>query len=187
MTICKVFIGSFLHEHSKMLLYSVLERREFKKGEIILHQGEVTKHIYIVERGIMRQYYFKDDKYITEHFSTDSEVASCLESLFLKEPTKIMIEAIEPSVIYLLDFAKWESLCDKGEVNLVRLYRKMMEYMLVVSQQKSDSLRFESTNERYKRFCKEYSNIINRVPIADIASYLNMSAETLSRIRSQIK
>ena len=159
----------------------------FRSGEIILHQGEVTKHIYIVERGIMRQYYYKDDKYITEHFSTDSDVASCLESLFLKEPTMIMIEAIEPSVIYLLDFAKWESLCDQGEVDLVRLYRKMMEYMLVVSQQKSDSLRFESTIERYKRFCEEYSNIVNRVPIADIASYLNMSAETLSRIRSQIK
>ena len=95
--------------------------------------------------------------------------------------------AIGQADSYLLDFAQWESLCDKGEVNLVRLYRKMMEYMLVVSQQKSDSLRFESTNERYKRFCKEYSNIINRVPIADIASYLNMSAETLSRIRSQIK
>ena len=67
----------------------------------------------------------------------------------------------------------------------MELYRKVMEKMLVVSQIKADSLRFENAQERYVRFCQEYPNIVNRVSIADIASYLIMTPETLSRIRSK--
>ncbi|NDW19388.1 Crp/Fnr family transcriptional regulator [Dysgonomonas sp. 216] len=170
-------------ENSVEELASILERREYKKDEIILEQGIISRYLYIIEKGIIRQFYYKDGRDITEHFSSEGNVATCLESLFLKEPTKLLVEALEPSVIYLLDYEKWKAICNRNpEIN--ELYQRIFEYKLIVSQQKADSWRFESAHERYERFCKEYPIIAKRAAIAHIASYLLMTPETLSRVRS---
>lgn len=165
---------------------TVLERKEYQKDEIILNQGQVSRYMYIIESGIIRQFYYKDGRNITEHFSCEGDIATCLESLFLKEPTRLLVEAIEPSVIYLLDYAKWEMLCDEYPNEFNKLYRRMMEYKLVVSQRKADSWRFESSHERYERFCREYPAVARRASIAHIASYLLMTPETLSRVRAGV-
>lgn len=141
--------------------------------------------MYIVEKGMIRQFYYKNGRNITEHFSCEGDIATCIESLFLKRPTELNIETIEPSVIYLLDYEKWKDLCDKyPDIN--KLYRCIFEYKLIVSQQKADSWRFESSHERYERFCREFPDAARRASIADIASYLLMSPETLSRVRAGI-
>lgn len=164
---------------------SLLERREFQKDEIILSEGQVSRYMYIIERGIIRQFYYKDGRNITEHFSCEGDIATCIESLFQQKPTKLSIEAIEPSVIYLLDYRKWENLCDKhSDIN--QLYRAIFEYKLIVSQQKADSWRFENSHERYERFCREYPLVTKRASIAHIASYLLMTPETLSRVRAGV-
>jgi CRP-like cAMP-binding protein len=62
----------------------------------------------------------------------------------------------------------------------------MMERKLVISQRKADSWRFESSHERYERFCREYPAIAVRASIAHIASYLLMTPETLSRVRAGV-
>ena len=141
--------------------------------------------MYIIEKGMVRQFYYKDGRDITEHFSCEEDIVACLESLFLKEPTRLLIEVIEPSVIYLLDYEKWEGLCDKyPEIN--ELYRRVFEYMLILSQRKADSWRFESSHERYERFCREYPAVAKRASVAHIASYLLMTPETLSRVRAGV-
>lgn len=163
----------------------LLERKEYQKGEIILKQGQISRYMYIIEEGIIRQFYYKGGRDITEHFSCGGDIATCIESLFQKKTTQLNIEAIEPSVIYLLDYEKWEGLCDKHpEIN--KLYRCIFEYKLIVSQQKADSWRFESSHERYERFCREYPTVAKRVSIAHIASYLLMAPETLSRVRAGV-
>lgn len=165
---------------------TILERKEYLKDEIILNQGQVSRYMYIVEKGIIRQFYYKDGRNITEHFSCEGDIAACLESLFFKEPTQLLVEAIEPSVIYLLDYAKWEMLCDEFSDDFNKLYRRIMEYKLVVSQRKADSWRFESSHERYERFCHEFPVVARRASIAHIASYLLMTPETLSRVRAGV-
>lgn len=174
-----------LSEDSIQKFSTLLERREYRKDEIILERGQVSRYIYLIEKGIIRQFYYKDGRDITEHFSSEGNIATCLESLFLKEPTKLLVEAIEPSVIYFLDYAKWELLCDEcPEIN--KLYRRIMKYKLVVSQRKADSWRFESAHERYDRFCQEYPIVAKRASVAHIASYLLMTPETLSRVRAGV-
>lgn len=164
---------------------SILEQKEYQKDEIILEQGQISHYMYIVEKGIIRQFYYKDGRDITEHFSCEGDIATCIESLFLKESTKLHIEAIEPSVIYLLDYEKLKNLSDKyPDIN--KLYQSILEYKLVVSQRKADSWRFESSHERYERFCKEYPVAAKRASIAHIASYLLMAPETLSRVRAGV-
>lgn len=188
MEITRRISGSFnvvLSEGSIEEFASILERKEFEKDEIILEPGKISRHMYIVEKGIIRQFYYKDGRNITEHFSCEGEVATCLESLFLKEPASLGVEAIEPSVIYLLDYKKLKKLSnDYPDIN--ELLQAILEYKLVVSQRKADSWRFESSRERYDRFCREYPDAAKRASIAHIASYLLMAPETLSRVRAGV-
>lgn len=175
----------YFSEDSMRKFESILTRKEYKKEEIILEEGKLSQHFYIVEKGLIRQFYYKDGRDITEHFSCEGNIATCLESLFLKEPTHLLIEALEPTTLYLLDYEKWKKLCDENlEIN--QLYRAIMEYKLVVSQQKADSWRFENSRERYDRFCKEFPSVSRRASVAHIATYLLMSPETLSRVRAGV-
>lgn len=164
---------------------SILEYREYPKDEIILEQGQISRYMYLIEKGIIRQFYYKDGRNITEHSSCEGEIATCIESLFQKKPTRLSVETIESSVIYLLDYGKFESLCDKHP-DINKLYRRIVEHKLIVSQQKADSWRFESSNERYERFCRDYPAAAKRASIAHIASYLLMAPETLSRVRAGV-
>lgn len=174
-----------LSNESFQELLSILVRKEYQKDEIVLEQGQVSRYMYIVEKGIIRQFYYKDGRDITEHFSCELDIATCLESLFLKQPTGLNIEAIESSVLCLLDYEKLKNLTNKySDVN--RFYQSILEYKLIVSQRKADSWRFESSRERYERFCKEYPIVSKRASIAHIASYLLMSPETLSRVRGGV-
>ncbi|MDR2914985.1 MAG: cyclic nucleotide-binding domain-containing protein, partial [Tannerella sp.] len=71
-----------LSEKSIEKFASILEPKEYRKDEIILNQGQVSRYMYIVEKGIIRQFYYKDGRNITEHFSCEGDIATCLESLF---------------------------------------------------------------------------------------------------------
>ncbi|SFL07435.1 cAMP-binding domain of CRP or a regulatory subunit of cAMP-dependent protein kinases [Porphyromonadaceae bacterium KH3CP3RA] len=164
---------------------SILKQEDYQKDEIILEQGKISRYMYVVEKGIIRQFYYKEGRNITEHFSCEGNVATCLESVFLKEPTRLAVEAIEPSVIHLLDYEKFKNLSNQhSDIN--KLYQAILEYMLIVSQQKADSWRFESSHERYERFLIEYPEVAKRASIAHIASYLLMAPETLSRVRAGV-
>ncbi|MDR2920230.1 MAG: Crp/Fnr family transcriptional regulator [Tannerella sp.] len=174
-----------LSDESIGKLASILEQKEYQKDEVILEQEQVSRYMYIVEKGMVRQFYYKDGRNITEHFSCEGDIVTCIESLFLKEPTRLCVEAIEPSVVHLLDYGKFKNLSDKyPDIN--SLYQSILEFMLILSQRKADSWRFESSHERYERFCREYPVAAKRASIAHIASYLLMAPETLSRVRSKV-
>ena len=84
-----------------------------------------------------------------------------------------------------MDYKKFKILSN-SHPDINELLQTILEYKLVVSQRKADSWRFESSHERYERFCREYPIASKRASIADIASYLLMSPETLSRVRAGI-
>lgn len=172
-------------QESMVKFESILVKKEYHKDEMVLQEGTISRYLYIVEKGMVRQFYYKDGRDITEHFSCEGNIATCIESLFLQQPTRLLIEALEPSTLFLLDYDKWKKLCDEfPEIN--ELYRAVMEYKLVVSQQKADSWRFENSRERYDRFCRELPSVSRRASVAHIASYLLMSPETLSRVRAGV-
>lgn len=177
--------GATLSIGAKEEIESILERKEFSRDEIILNSGQISRHMYIVEEGMIRQFYYKDGRDITEHFSSENDVAICIESVFLREPTRLLVQAIEPAVIYFLEYDKWIKLCDKY-TDINKLYRSILEYGLVTSQRKADSWRFESSRERYERFCREYPEAVRRASVAHIATYLLMTPETLSRVRAGV-
>jgi CRP-like cAMP-binding protein len=92
---------------------------------------------------------------------------------------------LELTVIFEL---KWDDIQRLVEISpeMNRFYRKLLENALILSQQKADAWRFETAKNRYQRMLKEYPEVIKRAPMLQIASYLLMTPETLSRIRSEI-
>ena len=85
-------------------LEEILIRREVEKGELLLKEGQVSHNIVLVGKGMLRQFYYKNGKDVTEHFSYEGCIVICIESTLKKEPTHLMIEALEDSVVYLLPY-----------------------------------------------------------------------------------
>ena len=170
-------------KESTHALADILICKKYKKGEMILNEGEVCKCMRYVEKGMLRQYYFKYEKDMTEHISYEKGVVICLESYFRQEPTRLMIEALEPSVIWEIDKEQIDKLAVEHSVIGV-LYRKILEDSLIESQIKADTLRFEPAHERYNKLLQIHPEILKRAPLVYIASLLQMTPETLSRVRA---
>ena len=114
-------------------LESILVPKRYSKGEMILKEGDVCENIYYIDKGLVRQFYFKNNKELTEHIGSDGEIFMCIESLFKEEPTRLQIEALEPSSIYLIPKHRLEQVA-LHNVNIQILYRKILEESLIISQ-----------------------------------------------------
>lgn len=165
------------------LLESILVPIKFNKNQPILKESEICDSIYYVDKGLIRQFYFKNGKEVTEHLGENHTIFMCIESLFKEEPTKLQVEAIEPSIVYALPKKRLESVA-LHNVNIQILYRKILEESLILSQVHADLVRFETAQDRYRKMCKLMPQVVLRAPLVYIASYLQMTPETLSRVRS---
>lgn len=165
------------------VLESIIQPIKYQKGQLILAEGQTCRNIYYIERGLVRQFYFKNGKEVTEHLGVDHTIFMCIESLFKEEPTRLQVEALEPTLVYALPKDRLEAAAIRN-VNIQMLYRKILEESLILSQVHADLVRFESAPNRYKRLCELSPQVVLRAPLTYIANYLQMTPETLSRIRS---
>ena len=168
------------------LFANIIQCKKYHKGDIIWGEGEVCNSLLYIEQGLLRQYYVKHGKNVTEHLSYEGNgVVWCIESYFHRTPTHLSMEALEPSVVWEIPRDLMEDISDKN-CDIAYLYRRFFEDSLILSQVKADMLRFESAKERYSRLMQLFPEIIKRAPLTYIASYLQMSLETLSRVRSSM-
>ena len=167
------------------ILEGILEPVKYGKGEMILAEGEVCRGISYIEKGLVRQFYNKNGKEVTEHLGVDHTIFMCIESLFKEEPSRLQVEALEATLVYILPKSKLEAAAIRN-VNIQMLYRKILEESLIQSQVHADVLRFETAPNKYKRLCELSPQVVLRAPLTYIASYLQMTPETLSRIRSGV-
>lgn len=165
------------------ILEGILVPMKFAKGERILNEGDTCEHIYWIVKGLARQYYFKNDKELTEYMATENTIMMSIESLFKEKPSMQIIQALEPTIIYALPKKDLEAVAMRS-VNIQILYRKILEESLIISQQHADMLRFESAQDRYQKLVKNSPQLVLRAPLVYIASYLQMTPETLSRVRT---
>ena len=165
------------------LLESILVPTKYAKNEMILREGETCTNIYWVVKGLVRQFYYKNGKELTEYMATENNIVMCIESLFLEQPTHLQIKAIEPTVLIAIPKVELEAVAMKS-VNIQILYRKILEESLILSQIHADMLRFESAQDRYQKLIKRQPQLVLRAPLVYIASYLQMTPETLSRVRT---
>ena len=164
------------------MLAGILVPMKFQKGDTILKEGNVCNALYYVEKGMVRQYYYKNKKDVTEHFSFEGRIVFCIESLLKQEPSRLIVEALEQTTLYAIPYDTLLGLMVRNQ-EMEMLYRKILEHVAISSQEHADSQRFENASERYERLLREKPEIILRAPMVHIASFLQMTPETLSRVR----
>ena len=165
------------------ILENLLIPMKFKKGSDILSQGQVSEYIYYLHTGLIRQYYFKNGKEMTSNLAVDGSIFMSIESLFRETPSSEVIEALETCYIFAIHKRRLENVALHNQ-NIQILYRKILEEALIECQIHEDLVRFETAQDRYRRICKQMPKVVLRAPLVFIASFLEMTPETLSRVRS---
>ncbi len=167
------------------MLVAIVDYHEAEKGEKLQNAETVPKCFYFVKKGLLRQFYYKDGRDITESFACDGDVMVCSRSIFFRKTTSRIIEALEPTAYYQMSYVDLKTLLAHSRA-LDRLYCRALESALAALQTRMDNSRFESARERYIRFRAERPEVAKRASVCHIASYLEMAPESLSRIRHDL-
>jgi len=160
--------------------------RQIKKGELLVREGQFSDELYYVAEGGVRAYYLADGKTITDWFAFEDDFISSIVSFFLKVPSQHQIEILEDSTLLVFKLDDVELLCEKHH-DFERLGRLSVTKTMLQLQQRIVSIQFKSSKERYESLLEKYPKIEQRAPLGDIASYLGITQETLSRIRNPKK
>ena len=170
---------------SQSALEAVIKRLEFGRGHVLVHQNTVCQWVYFIETGLSRTYYYKDGKDVTDWLSAEGQFAVSISSFITQQPDRRIVELLEPSVLWAVSYPALEKLY-QAHHELERLGRLLASHGLLLVQQRFDDLHFATALERYRNLMALNPTILQRVPLGMVASYLGITAETLSRMRAQV-
>ncbi|MDI9341904.1 MAG: Crp/Fnr family transcriptional regulator [Sediminibacterium sp.] len=182
----------FLHFEKYIPLSNTLKKeladrivfKSFKKGEIIHDANTICTKSYFIQNGLMRTYFIKDGKEITEYFSAENEWVNSPRSFMQQQLDIYYIDTLEPTDCFCLNVKDLVFLFDNFP-EMERYARLSMGTVFGHYMDRITSMRFTTAKEKYNHFCETYSAIYHRVPLGMVSSYLGIAQETLSRIRAE--
>lgn len=164
-------------------LISVLQEKTFSKKEFLLKAGHVCRNICFIKKGLFRCFYNLDSTEVCSWFMREGDVIISTESFFQQKPSIESIQALEDSVIYSISYEQLQNLYRTfPEFNFIG--RVVTQKYYTLSEQRLYSIRMQRSADRYKYLMENFPELIQRVPSKYIASYIGVTEETLSRIRS---
>ncbi|WP_264565509.1 Crp/Fnr family transcriptional regulator [Flavobacterium sp. N3904] len=165
---------------------SKTETHHYKAKTVLLHAGEICKHSYFVNSGILRSFNINDN--IVEHvlsFACQGWWIGDMYSLLSQKPGNLFIEVLEDAEVVLLSKENQEILYQEIP-KLERVFRILTENSLVANQERlMDNLSL-TAEERFEKFCKKYPTLIQKVAQKQIASYLGVTPEFFSKMKSKM-
>ncbi|MBI1767623.1 MAG: Crp/Fnr family transcriptional regulator [Bacteroidetes bacterium] len=180
---------SKIHPLSQALidrLSNVTRQVSFPKKTTLLTQGNICDKVYFIEKGLARAFYLKEGQEVTSWLMQENDFIFSVNSFYGQKPSYENIELLEDSILTSLGYHELQSIYrDFLEFNIIG--RVLTEYYYTLSEERTFSLRLQTTKDRYESLLKMQPEIFNRVPLKYIASYLGMSAETFSRLRAKVK
>ncbi|MFD1186000.1 Crp/Fnr family transcriptional regulator [Pontibacter rugosus] len=165
---------------------SYLSIKEYAKKELYFKSGEVQKEMGYVCKGLLRRYYI-DEKgnRITTGFINENKYATDYPAFLRQKPSKYFIECLEPSIIINIPHDKLQESFKKFKTS--EMYGRLMaEQVLIIQTDRVESFLFENAEERYLNFINQNPDIINRISLSHLSSYLGIKRQSLSRIRSKM-
>jgi len=165
-------------------LFEIADEHQYKKGEIILKEGQICKNVMFVERGYLRTYMIKEGLEINTEFTFEGNFTTNLKSLRTTTGSEMIIQAGEPTTLYLLDKDKLLDLY-KLSAEIESFGRKLLEELLIAKEEQTNLFKFSSAAERYHYVQRHHPEMLQRISLSQLSSYLGVARETLSRIRNK--
>lgn len=174
-----------LSEEAKIAFSNEIEVFSFERGDLLEEEGRVCNHLYFIMEGSARSYYTRDNKEITVSFSLEKEFLTAMHSFISRKPSYENIEAMEKTRVGRINYVSLMKLFEKYQ-DLERSYRLILEQYYITLEEQLIFAKFKSARDRYLDLMEYRPKIIHKASVGQIASYLDMSIETLSRIRARI-
>jgi CRP/FNR family transcriptional regulator, anaerobic regulatory protein len=173
-----------LSDELKEYLGSVIKERPILKKEYLLKAGHTCRNICFISKGLLRCFYLQNSQEVSSWFMMEGDVIISVESFFTQTKSKESIQALEDCLLYSLDYADLQYMYRNfPESNFVG--RVLTEKYYILSEQRLYSLKIQKAPGRYQYILENFPVLLQRVPAKYIASYLGVSEETVSRIRSK--
>ncbi len=182
------YIASTIPNLSKQtldILGKSFVKKEKKKGDLLLNQGELCKNLYFISEGICRSFSVKDNKEITTWFGFKNNFITSFISFFSKEPSYENIEMLSDGILYQISSHKFFN----ARISSIEIEQLINHFNLLYTIQLEKRLfiiQTYSAIEKYKQIITEEPHLIKHIPNKQLASYLGITRETLSRIRASI-
>jgi CRP-like cAMP-binding protein len=168
-------------------LQKLLKPLTLKKGEYFLRAGEIPNRVGFNISGLLRLFYIDyNGSEVTKHFCFENTLAISYSAFLLREESKLFIQAIEDTELVTISFYDYNNLL-KEHIFWQIAARKLAEMLFILKEKRESELLLKNAQERYIQFLKDYPNLESRLNQYHIASYLGITPESLSRIKSGLK
>ena len=156
------------------------------EGDIFIKAGEKAQKAGLVIEGMMRNYMINDNgEEITVVFATEMQPVTPYASLLLNRPASETSAAVEPSILFVMDHAEFKKKVNSDPL-FTRLYVEMLETSLIAAIERIEDFTQKKPEQRYQRLVEIHGHLIERVPLKYLASYLGITAVSISRIRKRL-
>jgi CRP-like cAMP-binding protein len=160
--------------------------RDFAPREYLVREGHPTSAIFFIVSGLVRMYYNRDGRELVRGFDMEGRWAAVYESVLTGEPSTFSIEALEPTRTISFNGQILKALYDRHPC-WDRFGRRILEAQWIRQSDKARRFRVYTPEEHYRLLIARKSPLIDRVPLNQLASFLQITPETLSRIRTRIR
>ena len=156
----------------------------FNKGDLVHDADKICTKSYFITKGLLRTYFLKDGKEISEYFSSENEWVNSPKSMIERKKDIYYIDALEKTEVFCIKIHDLGFLFDHFP-EMERYARLSMGTVFGHLMERIISMRFTTAKVKYEHFCENYKGIYHRIPLGMVASYLGITQETLSRIRAE--
>lgn len=177
--------GSILYPEEIEAVVSLVEIKSFKKGSFLLQEGQYPQACYHNIQGCVRQFYLRGGEEKTTFFYLENQSISSAGSVVSGAPVNYYLECTEDTLVAVMSHEKEEALFSRFP-RLERLCRLDLERQVATYQQLLATYMITSPEERYLNLLRDQPQLLERVPQYQLASYLGVKPESLSRIRKRI-
>jgi len=163
---------------------SKLKSISYKKGELITKEGQICRHLYFINVGLVKQYYYHNDRLFVLRFFSEHNIFTTLDSFLKQSPADFMTVALEDTSITYIDYEDVQELA-KNHHCFETFLRKLFSNAAFTLLNRIKEMFNNDALGLYESFTKNNTHLLQRVSLGDIASYIGISQVTLSRIRAK--
>lgn len=174
-----------MSKESKLLVTENISEVYYRKNFVIISADRVEKNLYFIKKGIARTFSKIGDQEITFAFGKEGDTIASLNSFIANQKGYEYIELLEDCVLYELNSKCLQELFNTS-IDIANWGRRFAENELIKTEERLISRQFGTASERYEELLLKFPDLINRVQLGHIASYLGITQVSLSRIRREL-